>query len=421
MMKHTQLSTESYKGVRDFYPEDMAVQRYIFDMWSRTAERFGFEEYDSSILEPADLYRAKGAENAEMVNEQTYTFTDRGEREVTLRPEMTPSVARMVAKKARIHTYPLRWYSIPNLFRYERPQKGRLREHWQLNCDIFGATDFSADVEIIALAQQTLIDMGATTDMFEIRVNDRQLMERLYLALGVNKADIPAITRLNDRKNKIDRSQYRDELQKIVNDEMIVEEIIIMLEKSDEQTDVVVGLAELGITNVVFDKSLARGFDYYTDTIFEIFDISGENNRALLGGGRYDNLTGMFGGEPVSGIGFGMGDVTMRDFLETHKLLPSTIKNTAADVVIIPQSTNQNLPGQAIAHQIRQVGISVSTDIGTQKVGKRIHNAHDKGTKFVIILGEDEVASGQLTVKNLNSGETESGQLSELINFMSVA
>jgi histidyl-tRNA synthetase len=420
-MKQTHLSTDSYKGVRDFYPEDMAIQRYIFDMWSRTAESFGFERYDASILEPADLYRAKGAANEEMVNEQTYTFVDRGEREVTLRPEMTPTIARMVAKKARALSYPLRWYSIPNLFRYERPQKGRLREHWQLNCDIFGAADFSAEVEMIALAQQTLIDMGATPDMFEIRVNDRHLMERLYLSLGVNEATIPAITRLNDRKNKIDSSEYREELQKIVENDTIAEEIIIMLEKSDEQTDVVVGLAELGITNVVFDKSLARGFDYYTGTIFEIFDVSGENNRSLLGGGRYDNLTSMFDEDPISGIGFGMGDVTMRDFLETHKLLPTNIKNTAADVVVIPWSAKENLPGQTIAHQIRQVGLSASTDIGTQKIGKRIGTAGEKGAKFVIVIGEDEVTSGNLTVKNLNSGEERSGQLSELINFMSVA
>jgi len=420
-MKKSNLSTDSYKGVRDFYPADMAVQQYIFDMWSRTAESFGFERYDASILESSEIYKAKGAENEEMVNEQTYTFTDRGDREVTLRPEMTPTVARMITKKTRELSFPVRWYSIPNLFRYERPQKGRLREHWQLNCDIFGAVDFSADVEIIALAHQTLIDMGATPEMFEIRINDRKLMERMYLALGIDKEAIPAITRLNDRKDKIDAQTYRTELKEITGDGLLVEQVIMMLENSDEQSDVVIGLQELGITNVVFDKSLARGFDYYTGTIFEIFDVSGENNRALLGGGRYDNLTSMFGGEPVSGIGFGMGDVTMRDFLETHNLLPSSIKNTAANVIIIPQSANENLSSQAIAHQIRQVGLSSSTDIGTQKVGKKISNASDKGANFVIVVGENEVATGNLTVKNLRSGEEQSGQLSELINFMSVA
>ena len=267
-MSNKNLSTDSYKGVRDFYPEDMAIQRYIFDTWSKTAESFGFERYDASILEPSDLYKAKGVANEEMVKEQTYTFIDRGDREVTLRPEMTPTIARMVAGRARALSFPLRWYSIPNLFRYERMQKGRLREHWQLNCDIFGSTDYTADVEMIALAYQTLIDFGAMPEMFEIHINDRALMTRLYRAFGVKETMIPAITRLNDRRNKIDEKTYRQELKLIVGEGILVEEIIMMLDNSDEQTDVVIGLSELGITNVVFNKSLARGFDYYNGTIF---------------------------------------------------------------------------------------------------------------------------------------------------------
>ena len=231
-MTDKKLKTESYKGVRDFYPEDMAIQRYIFDTWSKTAESFGYERYDASILEPSDLYKSKGAENAEIINDQSYTFIDRGEREVTLRPEMTPTVARMVAGKKRELKFPLRWYSIPNLFRYERPQRGRLREHWQLNCDLFGGNDYIADVEIIALAYQTLIDFGATPDMFEIQVNDRALMTRLYTAIGVSESAISTITKLNDKRNKIDTEAYRNELISIVDDETLAEEIIIMLDKS---------------------------------------------------------------------------------------------------------------------------------------------------------------------------------------------
>jgi len=422
-MTNKGLSTDSYKGVRDFYPEDMAVQRYIFDTWSKTAESFGFARYDASILEPSDLYRAKGAENEELVNEQTYTFTDRGDREVTLRPEMTPTVARMIAKKARELSFPVRWYSIPNLFRYERPQKGRLREHWQLNCDLFGVNDFSADVEVIALAHQLLLDFGATADMFEIRVNDRQLMQRLYTAIGVASENIPAITKLNDRKNKISAEEYRTKLSTIVSDETIAEEITIMLEKSDEQTDVAAGLAELGITNVVFDKSLARGFDYYTGTIFEIFEVDTDGKstgRAMLGGGRYDNLTGMFGGEPVSGIGFGMGDVTMRDFLEAHNLLPESIRSTAAHVAIIPLTAENNLAAQSIAHQIRQAGFSVSTDISTRKMQKKFTDAKEKGSKFSLVIGDNEVETGTITIKNLNTKTEETGKLAELMNFLSV-
>ena len=414
-MSNKELSTDPYKGVRDFYPADMAIQSYIFDTWCKTSESFGFERYEASILEPSNLYKAKGAANEEMVNEQTYTFIDRGDREVTLRPEMTPTVARMVAGKSRELSFPIRWYSIPNCFRYERTQKGRLREFWQLNCDIFGTTDYTADIEIIALAYQTLIDFGAKPEMFEIQVNDRQLMNRLYLALGVKESMIPAITRLNDRRDKIDAQTYRTELKTIVGEGLLVEEIIMMLDNSDEQSDVVIGLAELGISNVVFNKSLARGFDYYTGTVFEVRDISGENNRALLGGGRYDNLTGMFGGEAVAGVGFAMGDVTMRDFLETHKLIPKEITVNGPTVIVIPTDTEHNLVAQKIAKEIRNSGVSVASDIGTKKLGKKISDAAAGGTTFIIVIGEDEVTKNVFTLKNLTSGEEKSGSISELV------
>lgn len=413
-MTDKKLKTESYKGVRDFYPEDMAIQRYIFDTWSKTAESFGYERYDASILEPSDLYKSKGAENAEIINDQSYTFIDRGEREVTLRPEMTPTIARMVAGKKRELKFPLRWYSIPNLFRYERPQRGRLREHWQLNCDLFGSDDYTADIEIIALAYQTLINFGATPDMFEIQVNDRALMTRLYTAIGVSESAISAITKLNDKRNKIDTETYRNELVSVVDDETLAEEIIIMLDKSDEQTDVIIGLAELGIKNVVFNKSLARGFDYYTGTVFEIFDKSGENNRSLLGGGRYDNLTRMFDDEPISGVGFGMGDVTMRDFLETHKLLPSHLQTTAPTLTIIPVEPTLNLEAQKIAQIFRTRDIRVATDIGTKKLGKKITDAVEKGVVYAIIVGEDEIKSNNFTLKNLEHNSEENGNIDEL-------
>ncbi len=414
-MNEKLVSTDSYKGVRDFYPKDAAIQQYIFYTWARTAESFGYERYDASLLEPADLFKAKGAANEEMVNEQTYTFTDRGDREVTLRPEMTPTVARMVAGKRRELSFPLRWYSIPNLFRYERPQRGRLREHWQLNCDIFGSNDYTADIEMISLAYQCLIDFGASPDMFEIHVNDRRLMTRVYKALGITDDQIPAITRLNDRRDKIEAQTYRTALKAIVGDGLLVEEIIMMLDSSDEQTDVVIGLAELGITNVVFNKSLARGFDYYTGTIFEFKDTSKENNRSLLGGGRYDNLTEMFGGDAIPGVGFGFGDVTMRDFLETHKLLPENIHATGATVTIIPTDTEYNLAAQKIAKEIRDSGVSASTDIGTKKIGKKISDAADDGSKFIIAIGEDEVAKNIYKLKNLKTGNETSGTISELI------
>lgn len=415
-MTDKKISTEAYKGVRDFYPEDMAVQRYIFDIWSEVAESFGYERYDASVLEPAELYKAKGAENEEMVNEQTYTFIDRGEREVTLRPEMTPTVARMVAGKRRELSFPVRWYSIPNLFRYERPQRGRLREHWQLNCDIFGATDYTADVEIIALAHSVIKAFGADDEMFEIRINNRQEMRAKYSAIGITEIQTQdAITRLNDRFHKISADEYKSKLKEIINNSDLVESVyqIVSGQDNTDTNQVVDGLKTLGINNVKIDRSIARGFNYYTGTIFEIFDISGENNRSMLGGGRYDNLTEMFGGEAISGIGFGMGDVTMRDFLTTHNLLMTDI--TAPTIVVIPLEPEQNLSAQKIAMEIRQsTELGVLTDTSNRKLGKKISEAGEKFAEAVIVVGVDELATNQFTLKFLNEDIKFTGTIEDI-------
>lgn len=410
------LSTEPYKGVRDFYPEDMAVQQYIFDTWAYTAESFGYERYDASVLEPAELYKAKGAENEEMVNEQTYTFTDRGNREVTLRPEMTPTVARMIAKRQKELAFPVRWYSIPNLFRYERAQRGRLREHWQLNCDIFGADDYTADVEIIALAYQIFMNFGADERMFEILVNNRMTMHQAYEMHGItDEKTVTAITRLNDRKDKIDESEYITELTKIIGDEALAGEVKKMIEQDDAgESQVVEALKALDIRNVRLDRSLARGFDYYTGTIFEFKDTDPQNNRSLLGGGRYDNLTGLFSDTPVSGIGFGFGDVTMRDFLETHDLMSTNI--TSPTLVILPMGPELNLEGQKVAQQFRTGGVSVATDLSTRKLGKKLAAAEGQMIDYALVLGQDEIKSQRYTVKNLTENVEYSGTIEDLLS-----
>lgn len=418
-MNKENLSTDSYKGVRDFYPNEMAIQRYIFSTWSKTVESFGFECYDASILEPSELYKSKGVENEEIVNEQTYTFIDRGKREVTLRPEMTPTAARMVAGKRRDLKFPLRWYSIPNLFRYERPQRGRLREHWQLNCDMFGADHYTADVEIIALAHQVLLDFGATPDMFEILINDRQEMNDLYRELGITDPSIiTAVTRLTDRKKKISNEEYQQALLEIIPSSETVARLITLIEDSKGTNQVVEGLRALGITNARVDRTIARGFDYYTGTIFELVDLHPDNNRSMLGGGRYDNLTSMFSAEPISGIGFGMGDVTMHDFLITHELLPSTIHSTAPTLMIIPTNSELNLEAQKIAAVFRTHNISVATDIGTKKIGKKISDAADRSVSYTLVIGTDELSSGVFTLKNLSLGTSEPGTLEDLLTHL---
>lgn len=423
------LSTDPYKGTRDFYPEDMAVERYIFDTWARTAESFGYERYDASVLEPSELYKSKGAENEELVNEQTYTFTDRGDREVTLRPEMTPTVARMIAGKRRDIHFPARWYSIPNLFRYERPQRGRLREHWQLNCDMFGSNDISADIEMIQLAYNVLTSFGATREMFEIQINDRRIIPELLrsILLKINDtatdAEIGLYVQLLDRSKKMPDEEFDFRRIEIFgseraeaikkHDDTDITNILNDLESFKKFKIVWDGLTNLGIP-VIHNSGLARGFDYYTGTIFEIFDVSGENNRSLLGGGRYDNLTGLFGGDPIPGIGFGMGDVTMRDFLETHDLLPDSVRTTAPTLIIVPMEAEQNVSSLTIAQTFRSFGITTSVDTSDKKLGKKIGTASERGATYIVVVGSNELQTNHFTLKNLKTEEERSGTPEEL-------
>lgn len=300
-----EISTEPYKGVRDFYPEDMAIQNYIFDTWKKIVKSFGYVEYSTSILEPAELYRAKSGD--QISGEEMFTFIDKGDREVALRPEMTPSLARLVAGKRKSLKFPLRWFSIPNLFRYERPQRGRRREHWQLNCDIVGIANVDAEIEIISIAYKVMKAFGANDEDFKIMINDRVLLNE--------KIGTPELMRLLDKKDKIEDTEFK---QKWI--EISGKEYDENIEPNDMIKTLISKLEEKGIKNAVFSPTITRGFDYYTGMVFEVFDTSPENNRSLFGGGRYDNLLEIFGVEPVPTVGFGMGDVTIRDFLETHSL-----------------------------------------------------------------------------------------------------
>ncbi len=417
-MSDKKLSTEPYKGVRDFFPAEMAVQDYIFATWSRTAAQFGFQHYEASVLEPSILYKSKGAENEELVNEQTYTFLDRGDREVTLRPEMTPTVARMIAHQERSLHFPVRWYSIPNLFRYERPQRGRLREHWQLNADIFGGDQVTGDIEIITLAVTILQNFGADLSMFEIRLNDRREMESFYRDFGITDVNQQrALTRLNDRFHKISKSDYREALIEILNNEKQVEAVYqLVTSESSGDNLVFQGLQALGITNVRIDRSLARGFDYYTGTIFELFDTSSQNPRALLGGGRYDNLTSMFSDKAISGVGFGMGDVVMRDFLEEHKLLPTFA--TGPQLRLLPMTTAEFSSAAVLAQTFRTSGVTVDIDHSSQKIGKKIAHAGAAHCQFIIVIGAEEIETSRFTLKNLASGEESTGTVEDLLKVL---
>ena len=426
------VSTESYKGVRDFYPADMAIQNYIFGVMRKTAESFGYSEYGASVLEYADLYKAKSGD--EIVNNQTYTFMDKGDREVSLRPEMTPTVARMIAAKLKEFSFPLRWYSIPNLFRYEKPQKGRTREHWQLNVDIFGIKNLNADVEVISMASQIMRNFGLKDSDFEIRINNRKILNYILNDLfNLSKESAYKISKIIDKKNKISSNDFRDLVQEIIPERS--SEFVELLNSKNFQEftsklpkdanlneglieikEVLEKLEKLGVTNAVFAQDIVRGFDYYTGIIFEVFDKSEDNIRAVFGGGRYDELLSIFGKEIVPAVGFGMGDVVIRDILETYKLLPGV--RPASQLHICVMNEESIGYAQDLAQKTRENGINTTVDYSGKKIGDQFKYADKNKIPYVVVIGENEVKTGKLKVKELSTGietETTGDKISEVI------
>lgn len=428
--KKTSISTKSYKGVRDFYPKDLYVQNYITGIMARTAESFGYSEYSASILEPSELYEAKTGE--EIVTKQTYMFEDRGGRRVTLRPEMTPSIARMVAAKKRELNFPLRWYSIPNLFRYERPQKGRLREHFQLNVDIFGVRGIEADVEIIHIAYQTMKNFGAAGTQFKICVSSRKLIDRIYTYYGLSEEEQRALSKLIDKKSKIAQETFKQELDNVLSQKEGLSDIFFELtdtndldtlpdklkdsEERKELDELIKQLNKLGIDNVAIDTSIMRGLDYYTGIVFEVYDSGPDNTRSLFGGGRYDELLEIFDVEGVAAVGFGMGDVAMRDFLETYDLLP-TYKSTT-DLYICTLSKEAVPVAQELSKILRDEAINVAIDYTGKKVGDQIKWADKESIPFIVCIGDDEIKSKIFAVKNLQTREEKKLKENEIAHFI---
>jgi histidyl-tRNA synthetase len=422
------LNTDPYKGVRDFYPEEKALQNYIFSVWKRTLESYGYAEYDASILEPTEIYQAKSGE--ELINEQTYTFLDRGDRSVTLRPEMTPTVARMVAKRWRELPTPLRLYSIPNLFRYERPQRGRLREHWQLNADIFGVESAEADIELINIASDMMKNFGLKDDQFEIRLSSRKLLNAIFSEWYELKEDeAKKLKKLIDKKSKMPTEDFQEKAEEIVGkafkflslneDEELYEEAMalpMIRSAKEELDDVIEKLKEIGIKNVIYDPELIRGFDYYTGIIFEIYDKHPDNNRSLFGGGRYDGLTSLFVDENIPASGFGMGDVTILDVLETYHLIPEEIKKSKIKVYVCSIEDADLDESKRMAAFLRQNGVNCAVHLNQKKLSDQIRQAEKQRVAFALIIGSEETASKTYTLKNLESGESLKVSPEELLN-----
>ncbi|MHB8710605.1 MAG: histidine--tRNA ligase [Minisyncoccota bacterium] len=393
------LSTDPYKGVRDFYPADWARQGAMFTRIRETLARWGYEEYNASPLERAELYEAKTSE--EIVSEQTYTFTDRGDRRVTLRPEMTPTLARMVAAKRRELPFPLRWFSIGNRFRYERPQKGRLREFYQADIDLVGLPEGEADIEVVCLAAAILKAFGATESDFVIRVSSRALLNAACKAAGLTSEAARTYIRLLDKKSKMRPEEFN-----IASESISKKDPLSLVDKKDMEA-FVNALKARGVNNVVFDPSITRGFDYYTGMVFEVYDTSPANPRALFGGGRYDNLISLFsgkGGEAIPAVGFALGDVTLADFLDTHSLVSNDSANSPQLYLGTP--TAGDIPSaQAFADTLRAEGIRVFVNVTGRALGDQVKEAVRRGIPFFAAYGADEVASRTVRLKTLASGE----------------
>lgn len=423
------LSTQPYKGTRDYYPEDMRVRNYIFDTWHKVVRAYGYEEYAAPVLEPLDIYTAKSGQ--ELATEQTYVFTDRGDRTVAIRPEMTPSISRMVAARRQELGYPARLYSIANFMRYERPQRGREREFWQLNTDLFGVEGVQAEAEIISMAYAIVKAFGASDDMFVLRINNRKLINFMMSQyLGLDAVQSHLMVKLFDRKNKIPAEAFRDQAVDIFGEDRASEgtakiaKLIAAKSMADlpdelQESETVQEVRELftllesaGVKNATFDITLMRGLDYYTGTVFEVFDTHPENNRSMFGGGRYDGLVGLFGVEPVPTVGMAPGATMFQHFLESHKLLPELVSTTDICIVVPGDSLEGALD---FARQLREEDVNVEVDISGRKIDKQIKAVLKKQVPFMVFVGEDELKQKLYTFKDVASETEEKLSLERIV------
>ena len=415
--KKTVLSTQGYKGTRDFFPDEQRVRSYIYSKIHKLLKSYGYEEYDGPFVEYLELYAAKSSE--EIVRDQLYSFKDKGERILAIRPEMTPTLARMVASKQKELSKPIRWYSIPTCMRYERPQRGRLREFDQLNVDIFGGNPLDEDIEIILSAVDTLRCVGANFEDFEVKINHRGIINSfLGKVLLIPEEFISPLLRLLDKKDKMSSDNFLMECKKLDLDQDQIKKIDKFMSSSIEEVIDILGehahpakelklrldalIVLTSFESIKFSPEIMRGFDYYTGMVFEVFDKHPDNNRALFGGGRYDNLVGAFGGDELPGVGYGMGDVTITNFMEVHKLIPALRKET--DVCVIRFSESDRIDSLKLVQEFRKYNLNVESPITLGKFGKQIQSAEKSGAKAVAFRGNEEMQNNTFSVKWLATG-----------------
>jgi histidyl-tRNA synthetase len=400
---------QAVKGTREFYPEQMALRNFIYEKVRGASQAFGYQEWDAPFIETIDLYAAKSGE--ELVKKQSFTFEDRGGDFVTLRPELTPSLARMIAAKQNELTYPVRWWSFGPFWRYEQPQKGRSREFFQWNIDMLGVNSPEADAELIAVGATFLRSVGLTPERAVIYVNNRRLMDSEFDALGIAAEKRLDVSNLVDRRTKMEPAKWDTyALELGLNQKQLdgLKEILGNFElwkKSDELVRLFAALEALGVQEYVkFDPNIMRGLLYYTGTVFEAFETSGSVKRAILGGGRYDNLLVDVGGQPLSGVGFAMGDVVAGIILQEAGLLPEFIPSPASILVTVFDES-MLMKSLELAAQLRKAGLNVMVFPEPVKLQKQFKFADKMKIRIALTIGPDEAANSQVAAKNLMTGE----------------
>ena len=413
---------QSLPGFRDFYPEEFAKRQFIFSKWREIAYRYGFVEYDGPPLESLELYTKKSGD--EIVN-QLYHFVDKGERAVALRPEMTPTLARMVASKHRDYKKPMKWFSIPQLFRYERQQKGRLREHFQLNADIIGKGSIGEEVEMVGFAIDVLRHFGLSKKDFKLRLSSREVWQAIFTEAKIPQEKWNGVFAVVDKFERMALDQWKEKLKNLgLNVEAIelIQSAFILKESSpfaERLKEILEKLEWLGLRDFVeIDLRIVRGLAYYSGVVFEIFALDSEGNytgRAIAGGGRYDGLLKQLAGVDLPSIGFGMGDVVLSDLLEEKGLLKAELKRPQIFVVCIEDGLTKDKLN--LIAKLRSEGFAVSYDAEGRAVGKQFQLAKESESRWAIVMNESFKA-GKVTLEDFFHKKKSSIEIGNLIESL---
>lgn len=394
----------SVKGTRDFYPDEMAVRRWLITRIQEVSTAFGYQEYEGPCLETIDLYAAKSGE--ELVKDQAFVFPDRSGENIALRPELTPTLARMIASKQNELIFPCRWWSFGPFWRYERPQKGRTREFYQWNIDLIGSDEVAADAELIAVAAEFFRSVGVRPDQVKILINDRRLMDAQLSRIGIPADLKPAVLRMIDRIDKQPPDVWDANTRALgVNPQQLVAlrsllDDCELWQQSDDLKALFAGLDALGVREyTAYEPKIIRGLDYYTGTVFEARDTAG-NFRAILGGGHYANLVAEVGGSPLPGVGFAMGDVVVLLLLESLGLIPEMRAASETVFISVFDESCQAASSQSAARP-RAAGFRVVAYPGAEKLAKQLKYADRLGARAALVIGPDEIARSEVVVKDL--------------------